>query len=257
MCRTFNFFVFTFAFLGFAATADAQLRVPAATQGPRWRTTIGINGGIQPTTGNESQTFKVQKNLEDAPVTTSLSPGTAQLIDIGVGLMPARGRLGVNVNVALTSRQFGGNVSAQIPHPFFFNTLRPVSGSVSSLPESGLAVHIGAAYQIWTSTRFDLTGSAGPSFFRVTQDVVTDVTYTETYPYDTATFASAPSTRTTASAWGVNAGADLTWKLSRRLGVGALVRYAHGSVTLTPSAGNDVSANVGGLQLGGGLRLLY
>jgi len=42
VCPTFDFLVFTVVFLGFAATADAQLRVPVRPQASRWRTTIGV-----------------------------------------------------------------------------------------------------------------------------------------------------------------------------------------------------------------------
>jgi hypothetical protein len=253
----FKFSIFTFNFvvvLALAAAAEAQARTPA--QAPTWSGTIGVNAIVQ-TGRTESQSFSVEKNLEQAPITATLSLERATLFDISVSVTHARSRLGGSVSLSSLSRSFGGNVDAQIPHPFFFNTPRLVNGSVSGLLDTELVLHLAATYQVWRSDRFDLVGFAGPSLFTVKQDLVTDVTYTDTYPYETATFVSAPTARASATSVGFNLGADLTWKLSKWVGVGALVRYAHGTTTLTPSAGNSVSANVGGLQLGGGLRLLY
>ena len=242
----------------FPSTAGAQARGPApAAQPSGWRTTISVNAGTQPTSTTESQNFVVQKNLENAPIATALGLGRANFFDAGVAVKPERHRYGANVSVSSASRRFGGDVNAQIPHPFFFNMPRPVSGTVSNLLDAEIGVHIDATYQLLTSPRLDLTASLGPSVLRVAQDLVTDVTYSESYPYDTATFVSAPTGRTSGTALGFNVGTDLTWKVSRRIGLGALVRYAHGSVALTPSAGNSVSATAGGLQLGGGVRFLY
>ncbi len=258
MRPTFNFLILTFTFvvvLAFAAAAEAQART-AARQAPTWSSTIGVNAVVQ-TGRTESQSFSIEKNLEQAPITATLSLERAALFDISVGVTHARSRLGGSVSVSSLSRNFGGAVGAQIPHPFFFNTPRPVNGSVSGLLDTELVLHVAATYQVWRSDRFDLVGFAGPSMFTVRQDLVTGVTYTDTYPYDTATFASAPTARASATSLGFNLGTDLTWKLSRRVGVGAIVRYTHGSVTLSPSAGNNMSVEVGGLQLGGGLRLVY
>lgn len=246
--------------LAFAAAADAQVRAPAGArtpQTPTVRTTIGVSGGVQTPGRTESQSFSVEKNLEAAPITTTLGLGTAALLDVTVALTHAPSRFGGSVSLSSVSRRFGGDVAAQIPHPFFFNTPRPVNGSVSGLLDTEIALHLDVTYELWRSARADLVGFAGGSFFRVTQDLVTDVIYSDTYPYDTATFQSAQTTRASADARGLNLGGDLTWKISRRVGIGVLVRYAHASATLTPSVGDSVSARVGGLQIGAGVRLLY
>ncbi|MGB7218140.1 MAG: hypothetical protein WBD07_04975 [Vicinamibacterales bacterium] len=234
------------AVIGSAAMAEAQVR-----------TTFGVNGGIQTIGQTASQNFSVQKNLETAPIAAALSLGSATFIDFSAAVTHEPSRLGGSISVSSVRRQFGGDVSAQIPHPFFFNTPRPVSGSASGLHDTELVLHLDVTYRLRGSDRFDLVGFAGPSMFKVTRDFVTNVTVSETYPYDTATFESAQTSSTRADTLGFNVGADMTWKLSRRIGVGALIRYAHGSIVLTPSAGNSVSTKLGGLQLGGGLRLLY
>ena len=75
---------------------------------------------------------------------------------------------------------------------------------------------------------------------------------TESYPYDTAMFARSEIVRENASKTGFHGGADLTWKLGLRWGVGGLLRYSKVSV---PFARQSVDA--GGLQAGGGLRVRF
>jgi opacity protein-like surface antigen len=56
---------------------------------------------------------------------------------------------------------------------------------------------------------------------------------------------------------GFNAGADVAWYFTQRLGVGGLVRYSQGNVNLTSPDGTTQSVKVGGLQTGAGLRVRF
>jgi hypothetical protein len=102
------------------------------------------------------------------------------------------------------------------------------------------------------SGRFDVAVSAGLSFFEVEKDFVTDVTYTESFPYDSATFARADLERESRSRTGFHVAGDVTWKLGSHWGVGGLVRYAK---AIGPFIGSTL--DVGGLQAGGGIRVMY
>ena len=82
---------------------------------------------------------------------------------------------------------------------------------------SETAVHVQAMYLINPGGRLRLVLSGGPSFFDVQQDLVTEVTITETYPFDTAAFASAKTSREQGSAVTFNVGADVMWMLNRPL----------------------------------------
>ena len=100
--------------------------------------------------------------------------------------------------------------------------------------------------------------SVGPSWFHVTQDLVTGITFTERYPYDTATFAAASTVRAAADSVGVNAGVDVAVKLSKNIGIGGLVRYSHTSVEFPlPGAATSPKSDAGGIQAGGGIRLYF
>ena len=97
----------------------------------------------------------------------------------------------------------------------------------------------------------------GPSYFTVEQEVVTGVEADEVYPFDTAEFRRATTARAKGSAVGFNAGLDFARMFGRRVGAGALVRYARASVDLDAPAARRVSTDGGGMQATIGMRVLF
>ena len=75
-----------------------------------------------------------------------------------------------------------------------------------------------------------------------------DVEYTETYPYDTATFSQATVERVSETAFGAHGGADVTWLVTREVAVGGSVRYSRANVDLSTPVGGSISLDAGGLQ---------
>src|SRR5207244_1268659 len=100
-------------------------------------------------------------------------------------------QLGVGVGVSRFSASTPATLTGTVPHPFFFNRLRSVTGSVAGLTREELAVHIQARGIVEAGPRFEVMVFGGPSFFQVKQAVVTDFTISESFPYDDATFRSA------------------------------------------------------------------
>jgi len=219
------------------------------------RVRIGVSGGGQLDTMRLNESIVLTKNVEPAPLTTSQANKTLPLVDAGATFR-LNGNLGAGVSLSVLSGTAGAAVSAQIPHPFLFNQPRTVTGLASNVTHREVAAHTDLAYVI-VSDRIDLALSTGASFFRVDQDLVSDILYTESYPYDTATFASAPTKRVTATKVGYNVGADATWKLSPRWGVGGLLRFARARVPLSVNGLDAGTVNAGGLQLGVGLRVMF
>ncbi|MBZ5557395.1 MAG: hypothetical protein LAO77_09005 [Acidobacteriia bacterium] len=216
---------------------------------------ISASGGDQISRDTIAQAFTVQKNLEAAPVTFDVDHKQIYWFD-GSIVARLRGRWGVGATVSVATRDNDGHVGASIPHPFFFNQPRPIGGTIGAR-RTEVAVHLDAVYRLAARGRLDLSVSGGASIFNARETLVTDVAYTDAYPFDTATFASAATTRSTTTSGGFNVGADLTWKRWRRVGLGALVRFAHASATFSASANNTVTGDVGGLQAGGGLRFAF
>jgi hypothetical protein len=91
----------------------------------------------------------------------------------------------------------------------------------------------------------------------IEQTLVTDVEYSEAYPYDTAEFTGASTRRASRSATGFNAGADVTWMFSRQVGAGGLVQFSRARANVSPGEGRTIAVDAGGVQFAGGLRLFF
>jgi hypothetical protein len=245
--------------IGGARPASAQ-RPAAARTAPaaQDRFRISVNGGVQ----LSSLTFDTSATkvvyIENAVISTSYPIGRGGEIDGGLSVRLA-GAFGVGVAVSSATSQKDAAVSAAIPNPFFFKAPRTITGVASGQQRHELATHVYGLYTLRPARRVDVALSAGPSFFRVRQDVVTDVSFVDTYPFDTAVFSAATSRRVTATdAVGFNAGADVGLKLARHAGLGASVRFSKASVSLTlPNSTTTVSMDVGGTQLTGGVRFWF
>jgi hypothetical protein len=178
------------------------------------------------------------------------------MFDIGVAYR-FMGQLAAGFSVTTLSRDIDGTLSAQIPHPFYFNQPRSIGGTLPGMHHQETAIHIYAMYFVPLGSKLDLGLFGGPSHFTVKQDFATDVDYDATYPYDTATFTGAPLERISGSANGYNVGVDIAWHLSRMFAVGGLIRFTGASTTLTVDTRNTVDADIGGLQTGAGLRIIF
>lgn len=234
------------------------LGVPAAAHA-QWtdRARVSINFGIaQPAATTFTGTTTKTVNLEPATFTTSYDAPKGQMFDGGV-LVRVAGGFGVGAAFSSFTKSSPGSVAGTVPHPFFFNTPRAISGSTTSLERSETAVHVLVGF-VAASKHVDVAVTGGPTFFNVSQDLVGDVAYTDTYPYDTAAFASATVSKASVSKMGFNVGADVAYKFSKNVGVGGLIRYSKASVSF-PLAGtaSGVTTDVGGMQAGGGIRFYF
>lgn len=217
---------------------------------------IGVNGGTQLGSRMVTQDFALPANLEQTSILNKFDLSGGGLYDLGASFHLTRGWW-TRVAFSSLSRSTEGVISGQIPHPFYFNSPRTASGTVDDLKSIERDLHISASYLIPFARRLDLALFGGPTLFLIKQDMITTIDYEESYPYDAVEFRSATVKRVSESAWGFNAGADLTWKFSPRVGIGALVRFARATTTLTAGTGNDASYEAGGTQVAGGLRLMF
>jgi hypothetical protein len=215
---------------------------------------VSINGAVQMATSDFADRLTFTENAEDGRLDTDYLVDGGPAFDIAGGAFWRD--LGIGVGVTRFSRSTPTSVSALVPHPFFFNQNRPVSGSVAGLQRKELAIHVRASRMIpvW---RMQLMAFGGPSFFRVTQGIVTDIDYTEEYPYDAAVFARGATTDAKASKVGFNAGADVAYFFTRQLGVGGVFQFSRATVELAAEGAGSRDVRVGGLQAGGGLRVRF
>lgn len=238
------------------AVAQQAPAVDAPSRPAKDRGFVALNGGIQTAAGTFSDTFTYQVNAEEATTVARYNSKAAPLVDIGAGVHLWKRTVGLAVAVSRASVSAGADTDSQIPHPFFDNRDRQVSGPAGELTRTETAAHV-QLYYLKRSGKWRTMLMAGPSYFNVEQDVVTSVSAVETFPFDTATFRSAATTRGKGSAAGFNVGADVGRMFSRALGAGVMVRYSSGRVEFTVADGHTVSTDAGGVQAGAGIRLKF
>ncbi|MEO6213914.1 MAG: hypothetical protein ABIP65_09840 [Vicinamibacterales bacterium] len=235
--------------------ASAQHRSP--TRRPaKDRGFIALNVGVQAGAGTFVDTFTYQVNAEEAMTQARYRSKTSWLVDVAGGLHVWKKKVGVAVAVTRSSLSAGADTVSRIPHPFFDNQDREVSGEAADLTRIETALHL-QLYYLKASGKWRLLLGAGPSRFNLEQQVVTGIRVDETYPYDTATFDSVTTRRGKASGLGFNVGIDVSRMLSRSLAAGMLARYAKGTVDFNLDGSHPVSTDAGGLQLGAGIRLRF
>ncbi|HXW05400.1 MAG TPA: hypothetical protein VD833_09215 [Vicinamibacterales bacterium] len=238
-----------------SALTCATLPTPTAAQTWPERVLLTVNGGVQTASNRFDDRFDFQEYLETATTAVDYESEGGPVFDAGVGIRLWRG-LGAGVAVSAFTKENAAQTRSSIPHPFFDSQPRQADGAASGLKRTETAVHVQAMYLIDPAGPLRLVLFAGPSFFRIEQDVVTGIRYAESYPYDTATFSAADTTALDASAVGFNAGADVMWMVHSRIGLGALLRFTRASIDLA-APGRTIGVDAGGLQGGGGIRLIF
>ena len=214
---------------------------------------VSVNRLAQVATPGFSEAITLTKEIEPAPISVSSPRATLPGFDIG-GAVRLWRNVGASVALSYATRADNANLTAQIPHPFYFNQPRTIAGTVSNVTHAELATHLDAVVLL-PRRRLEVMVSVGMSLLRLSQDLVSDVTYADAYPYDTARFVDAITTRATVTKTGYNAAVDVSWRLSQAWGVGGLVRYVHATAPLSVNGAAAGTRKTGGVQLGGGLRV--
>jgi hypothetical protein len=216
---------------------------------------IMVNGGYQVAGHDFEQVSTLRANAEDGSFTTDYEVKSGPSFDVAGGANVWR-RLAVGVGVTRYSRSTPSTLNGSVPHPFFFSRPRTVSGDVGGLKREELAVHVQAIATAPVGDRLQILAFGGPSFFRVKQGVVSTFTWSESYPFDEASFSSATTVDTDGSKLGYNVGADVGFFFSRRVGVGGTIRFSAATVEMDVAGGTH-EVKAGGVQAGGGLRLRF
>jgi opacity protein-like surface antigen len=246
-----------------AVVACVVAAAPAAAQPPRGgsfaappRVTVAVSGGYQPTTTEFDDEFTFELYRETGRTEVSYPIEAGFLFDAGVGIRLWRG-LGAGVAVSRFVKDGAVSTTTSLPHPLFLQQNREITGDADGITREETGVHIQAQYLLPLSANLQVTLMGGPSILQVNQALVTDVNYSEEYPYDTASFTGVDSRDVKESATGFNAGADVRWMFSRHVGVGALVRFTRATVDLDAPGNRTISVDAGGTHVGAGVRIVF
>lgn len=233
-----------------------ELRPKPTTEVRKPRVFVGIGAAGQFSTVKFTDRVNFQLYQASGQYQADYHTQNAWALDASLGV-----RLGPKFLLAFgyfsVSPQTTASAVAKVPHPL--NSNQPRTASVSNVSvargESDFSLQI--TYLIPISRRVDLAIYGGPSAFYLRQDLISELTYRESYPYDTVAIDSVTTTRKTKVGLGGHVGGDVTVMLWRFVGVGIGGRYARANLNL-PSAGTgSIPVDVGGLQVNGGVRLRF
>jgi hypothetical protein len=164
--------------------------------------------------------------------------------------------VGVGASLSRASSTTDAALEGDIPHPFFFAQPRAIAGNATGLARQETGLHLQMRILVPVRPNVTMSLFAGPSRWQITQDRVGEITFTSSYPYDTAQFTGAIVQEHRSSAWGFNAGFDVATYFTRRVGVGALIQLATASPK-DDGASSTADTRIGGFRAGGGLRLRF
>jgi hypothetical protein len=205
---------------------------------------------------NDTKTYTLYDEPATTTVETSWSSGS--FFEGGAAVRAIR-----NFTVGISYHQETNTTDAAItgtaPHPVFFNRPRNFTAEAGGLYRRENAVHLSFGWVVPVNDKLDVLVSGGPSFFRLKQDVVKDVSIAEGAGFTTVV-AQPVVEEVSRSVTGLNVGADVTyvfWQNDNvRIGGGGFVRYAGATTDVTLMV-NNVETTVGGMQFGFGGRIRF
>jgi len=214
-----------------------------------------LNGAYNGSTLAFSSSRQTVLYLEDATLASDYAGKSGPALELG-GIYGLTRHLGIGASVEIFQGENRVRYNDTLPHPVFFERPRRLKGDLGGLTYRELALHLDLVYTVvLDSVTVDAYG--GPTFFRTDSDLLSDVAFTETFPYNSVTFRSAEVEELKGDALGYNVGAGVSYWLSRRFGLGFNVRFHRGRVKLAPADEVGIEFNAGGLRAGGGLRFLF
>lgn len=236
-----------------AAEALQPRAVPAKNAIPLERVYVAIGGGYQAGVDGFTDASTFTEYLESAKLDADYQLKDGPAIE-GSGAVRLWRTLAVSVGFSRFSKSGAGELSIEVPHPFFFDRTRPGGPySFGGITHEERVVRVEATVLAPVGKRVVVMAGAGPAFVHVTQDIVSSAQWSESgYPYDAPVVIQGVTTsRESGSKVGFAGGADVGFYFSRNVGIGAAVRFVRAKVPV-----NDrLEVDAGGLQVGVGLRL--
>ena len=199
-------------------------------------------------------------------------------VDAG-GALPLWRALEVGASHTQVSRSGRAVVTGTVPHPIEAGRDRRAPEQTLALPHRQRATHVYVSWRFrprdaprsgprdarrfrWRDA-WSLALSAGPTYFNLRQGFVANVTAREAGgpPFSKVSLQVGAGEHAR-NGVGFNAGADFTVMLTPagrmgRLGVGYFVRLTSGSIEAPSTSGARDAYNVGGVETGVGLRVLF
>lgn len=216
---------------------------------------FGLDSGSP--TVNDNRSFIIYG--ENATLQSSSDFDADGIIDLSVGARVWR-NMGVAIGYHSKSSTGVAEISGTVPHPIFFDQPRTFTDTVDGIDRDESATHIQIGWMIPVNDKLDVFVYVGPSFYRLSQDVVSDLALAEQGSPFTSVVVQPTIEERKDSGVGYNLGADATYILYTRdrlrLGLGGFMRFTGAGADLQVSD-STVETDLGGFQIGFGARVRF
>jgi hypothetical protein len=234
------------------APPAGQARGPAPVKRQARESFVYLGASMQTTSDGFVAVTTSPKYAEQEVRTTTYGTAWRPGFEIGGGtwITPE-----VSIAVLVTRRQLSqsASISAQIPHPFFYNQPRTLTGQTTA-NRADTSLHVQIGYSAVNVPHLQVILAGGPSYSWVQQDLLDQLNYTDVYPYDTVTFTGATMRTETAHGLRGNVDGTVLVPLSRAVAIQGSVRYLFGTVSFATAGVPPVT---GSGQVGVGVRLRF
>ena len=209
---------------------------------------VNLSAGLQIGTSDVTSVQTFDLYAEPGTLTSALDIKGGLFFDGQAGYRIRR-NLALGLSVSFTEGKSEATINASIPHPIFFDQNRAVGATAEDLMHREVWVAALVTYVMPVTDKIDVFFSGGPAMVQVQQEVPTGATVTEPGP----TLSGVTVTKFNKSAIGFVVGADVRYMITNRIGLGALAKFAAGSVDLD----DNTKVDAGGFQIGGGVRIRF
>jgi hypothetical protein len=222
------------------------------------RVLVTVGFGVEAGSSDMTDTLNFTLYEEAATATTTTTWSSGSFFEGSAAVRVYR-NFTVGLGYHQETNTTGTDISGSAPHPVFFNRPRTFATTEDGLYRRENAVHLTFGWVVPIDEKLDVHVTAGPTFFRLRQDVVSEVTIAESGDF-AAPVVGGEVTEQRKSVTGFNIGADVSYILwqndDMRIGAGGFLRYTSAEADI-PMLANEVSTNVGGMQFGFGARVRF
>ena len=212
------------------------------------RVFANISGGGQ--SGSQTINVTFAPTIHDELANIALTRGVkgGGFWDVTVG-GKVRDPFGVALSFSGRSATSDALMTASIPDPIAFDSPRSVTATFPDFVHRERWVSILGVYFYPVAEKVDLLLMAGPTVVSVEEPLITSVSVVEegNGPVVTPAFETFKK-----SFWGYHLGADIRYMFTPNIGAGAFLRVTGASGDL-----QGTNLDVGGFQVGGGIRIRY
>ncbi len=192
---------------------------------------------------------------EEASYSVNYDIGKGHSILVGIGYRFSEA-VGIELGLDLASRRLASENRILVPHPLYFDSPREANSSErSGMTENAVSLDVMVSIPLG---RVELDVCAGPAAFFASTELTGAMPFTESaFPYDTVSMVS-QTEKLNKSGLGLSAGTSLNIRVSKGLAVSMTARYLLAKARFRPSSGiPELDLALGGLKLGGGLKLVF